>query len=79
MEADADFTLQQTDAGPTARLTGDWTATRLAMGAAELRDMVIDAWRASATGNIGYMETAITPAQAESGEKDAWLALWGDE
>ncbi len=29
MDADADFSLLETAAGPTARLTGDWTATRL--------------------------------------------------
>ena len=29
MDADADFSLLESRAGPTARLTGDWTATRL--------------------------------------------------
>ena len=29
MDADADFSLVETKAGPTAHLTGDWTATRL--------------------------------------------------
>ncbi len=57
----------------------DFTAQQLALGAAELRDMVAEAWRASSTGSIGYKETAITPAEAEAGVKDPWLALWGDE
>lgn len=29
MDADADFSLEQSEAGPTALLTGDWTATRI--------------------------------------------------
>lgn len=57
----------------------DFATVRVAAGAAEVRDMVVDAWKASATGSIGYKETLITPAQAESGAKDAWGALYGDE
>lgn len=57
----------------------DFTTLQLALGAAELRDMVIDAWKASATGSIGYRQTLVTPAEAEAGVKDAWLALWGDQ
>ena len=29
MDADADFSLEQSEAGQTALLTGDWTATRV--------------------------------------------------
>ena len=57
----------------------DFATIRVAAGAAELRDMVVDAWKASATGSIGYKATAITPAEAESGIKDGWLALWGGD
>lgn len=55
----------------------DFTVTRLAAGAAELRDLIASAWRDSATATIGYRESEISPAQAASGEKDAWAALYG--
>lgn len=55
----------------------DFTATRLAAGAAELRDLIANAWRDSATATIGYRESEISPAQAASGERDAWAALYG--
>ena len=55
----------------------DFTVTRLAAGSAELRDMITNAWRESATATIGYRESEISPAQAASGERDPWLALYG--
>lgn len=57
----------------------DFVTVQLALSAAELRDMTVEAWRASATGSIGYRETLVTPAEAEAGVKDPWLALWGDQ
>jgi hypothetical protein len=57
----------------------EFATGQVAKGAAELRDMVFEAWKTSATGSIGYRETAVTPAEAASGAKDPWLALWGDE
>jgi hypothetical protein len=55
----------------------DFTVTRLAAGSAELRDLVTSAWHDSATATIGYRESEISPAQAASGERDPWLALYG--
>lgn len=54
-----------------------FTVTRLAAGSAELRDLITNAWRESATATIGYRESEISPAQAASGERDPWLALYG--
>ncbi len=62
-----------------ARTGVDFAVTRLAAGSAELRDMVVDAWRASATATIGYRDTEVSPAQAASGARDPWRALYGDE
>lgn len=50
-----------------------FAAARLAAGAAELRDMVVDAWRASATAKVGY-KGAIDVQKVEAGEIDAALA-----
>jgi hypothetical protein len=44
----------------------DFTEARLADGAAELRDLVVEAWDASATVKVGYPH-AITPAEVDSG------------
>jgi len=50
-----------------------FAAARLAAGAAELRDMIIDAWRASATAKVGY-KGAIDVQKVEAGEIDTALA-----
>ncbi len=52
----------------------EFAVARVAAGAAELRDMIIDAWRASATARVGY--PALTTAQVEGGA-DPWNALHG--
>jgi hypothetical protein len=44
----------------------DFVDARLADGASELRDLVVDAWSASANVKVGY-PNAITPAQVDSG------------
>ena len=44
----------------------DFTDARLADGAAELRDLVADAWTASSTVKVGYPH-AITPAEVDAG------------
>ncbi len=46
-----------------------FTALRLAEGAAMLRDLVADAWRASGDGVIGY-RTKMTIADIEAGKAD---------
>ena len=51
---------------------------RLAAGAAELRDMVAMAWKASADGKIGY-RPEISVADVESGKADPWTDLFGKD
>lgn len=51
------------DASPEAKA---FTAQRLAAGAAEARDMIEDAWKASATASVGYPN--INVADIESGK-----------
>ena len=48
---------------PTARGT-DFTARQIARGAAELRDMIVDAWRASANGVVGFPPVAVSDIEA---------------
>jgi hypothetical protein len=48
---------------------------RLAAGAAALRDAVVDAWKASATGHVGYPPVAV--ADVEAGKLDPYDALFG--
>nr|WP_310031797.1 S1/P1 Nuclease [Caulobacter rhizosphaerae] len=51
---------------------------RLAAGATQLRDMVVDAWKASATGKIGY-RPEITVDDVTSGKADPWNDLYGKD
>jgi len=51
---------------------------QLAVGAAALRDLVTDAWKASANGKIGY-RPEITVADVESGKADPWNDLYGKD
>jgi hypothetical protein len=52
--------------------------TRIAAGATALRDLVVDAWSASAKGTIGY-RPEISVADVESGKADPWLDLYGKD
>ena len=54
-----------------------FAAERLAAGASELRDMVVDAWRASATLSVGY--PPVLPADVEAGKVDALGPLQGED
>ncbi len=54
-----------------------FAAARLAAGAAELRDMVVAAWRASADIKLGY--PAVPVKDIESGAVDALKMMRGDE
>jgi hypothetical protein len=54
---------------------GAFIAARLAAGADELRDVVIDAWRASANGEVGY--PAVRVADVVAGKIDPYDALYG--
>ena len=48
---------------------------RIAAAASELRDLVTDAWNASATTPVGY--PAATVADIEAGKVDAYPLLYG--
>lgn len=50
---------------------------RLAAGAAELRDLIVLAWRASADASIGW--PAVKVAEVEAGTVDPWLAMIGED
>jgi len=54
-----------------------FAAERLAAGASELRDMVVDAWRASAKLSVGY--PPVLPADVEAGKVDALGPLQGED
>jgi hypothetical protein len=51
----------------------DFVASRLAAAAAEIRDLVVAAWRASATAKVGYPPVAVP--KVEAGEVDPLEAL----
>lgn len=53
-----------------------FATSRVAAGASELRDMIIDAWRASASARVGY--PAISEAEVAGGA-DPWIALHGGD
>lgn len=52
-----------------------FAAERLASGAGELRDLIVLAWRASATVSIGWPSVKV--AEVEAGTADPWLAMIG--
>jgi hypothetical protein len=52
-----------------------FAAQQLAAGASALRDLVVDAWRASATGRVGW--PAIGVAEVEAGRLDPYDSLYG--
>lgn len=52
-----------------------FVAERLAAGASALRDLVVDAWRASATGHAGW--PAVTVADVEAGRVDPFDSIYG--
>jgi hypothetical protein len=51
---------------------------RLAAGATQLRDMVVQAWKASADGKIGY-RPEISVDEIKSGKADPWNDLYGKD
>lgn len=50
---------------------------RLGAGAAELRDLIVLAWRASADVSIGW--PAVKVAEVEAGTADPWTAMVGED
>ncbi len=66
-------------AGAFASASGDavdFVDSRLADGASAFRDLIVDAWSASATMPVGY-PNPVTPAEVESGAKPAPLETVG--
>ncbi|MDP3379615.1 MAG: S1/P1 Nuclease [Brevundimonas sp.] len=55
----------------------DFATQRLAAGAAELRDLIVLAWRESGTRSIGW--PAIKVAEVEAGTADPWLSMIGQD
>jgi len=54
-----------------------FTVARIAAGAAELRDLTVSAWEASAHASVGYPE--ITVDQVVNGGLDPYDALYGED
>ena len=52
-----------------------FAAERVAAGASELRDLVVEAWNASAKGTVGYPATPVS--EVEAGHADAYGLLYG--
>jgi hypothetical protein len=55
----------------------DFATARLAAAASELRDDIIDAWRASATSDVGW--PAVKVADVVSGKIDPFDSLFGED
>lgn len=55
----------------------EFATTRLAAGAAELRDLIILAWRAAGDQSIGW--PAVKVAEVEAGTADPWGAMVGED
>ena len=53
----------------------DFLTARLAAGASELRDMIVDAWRASAHAQVGW--PPLNVEDVEAGKTDPWDSLYG--
>ncbi len=56
----------------------EFTTARVAAGAAELRDEIVLAWRASADGRVGYAPE-LGVHDVESGNIDPYASLFGDD
>ena len=54
-----------------------YATSRMGAGAAELRDLIILAWRGSADASIGW--PAVKVAEVEAGTADPWLAMIGED
>ncbi|MHB8530930.1 MAG: phospholipase C/P1 nuclease family protein [Caulobacteraceae bacterium] len=62
---------------PGDRRGVDFAAERLAAGAAELRDVTIDAWRASAEEQVGF--PAVSVRDVEAGALDPYDSFYGTD
>lgn len=50
---------------------------RIAVGASELRDLIVEAWRVSATQTLGYKPNAVSVADVVAGKVDPYAMLYG--
>jgi hypothetical protein len=50
---------------------------RIAVGASELRDLIVEAWRASASQTLGYKPNAVSVADVVAGKVDPYAMLYG--
>jgi hypothetical protein len=61
------YELEATGAFKGADAAGvDFAAQRLAAGASELRDMIVDAWRASADATVGYPPVSVRDIESKA-------------
>lgn len=68
------YRLEKT--GAFARLTPEgkaFTVKQIALGAGELRDMIVAAWRESETQSVGYPPVKV--ADVEAGKADPYAEL----
>jgi hypothetical protein len=54
-----------------------FAAARIAVGASELRDLIVEAWRVSATQTLGYKPNAVSVADVVAGKTDPYAMLYG--
>jgi hypothetical protein len=54
-----------------------FAAERIAVGASELRDLIADAWKISATQTLGYKPNAVAVADVIAGKIDPYAMLYG--
>jgi len=72
------YTLQKKGAFRGKSREGiEFITARLAAGASELRDLIVDAWRASGSETVGYPPAPVP--QIESGKVDAYPLLYGED
>lgn len=72
------YRLQKAGAFRDADARGaEFVTARLGAGAAELRDLIVLAWRASGETTIGW--PAVKVAEVEAGTIDPWLSMIGDD
>ena len=72
------YTLEKAGAFRAPNATGEaFAAERLAIAASALRDIVADAWTASADVSVGW--SPVTVKQIEAGEVDTWESLRGKD
>ncbi|THD66898.1 S1/P1 Nuclease [Phenylobacterium sp.] len=54
-----------------------FAAQRIAVGASELRDLIVEAWHVSATQTLGYKPNGVSVADVVAGKLDPYPMLYG--